>query len=168
MIKSRGKTSTKEILFRNDKTGEYTDPTHVLIPRREKVYDWLRVFHKMSEAVAKDKEIGAEAHRVLWYVISHVDYENKLLVTQADVKEALEMQQPHVSRAFRLLVKKEILIEADKIGTSKIYYLNPYFAWKGSVPNLKKGLQDGFDWENNQSPQKEVETSSSSNLGEVA
>ena len=166
MIKLGGKSTKVDAIFCNPKTGEYTDPTHVLIPRRVKVTNWLMVFHEMTEALSKDKEIGAEGLRVFLYAISYVDYENKLLVTQADVKKALGMRQQHVSRAFKLLVKKEILIEADKIGTSKIYYLNPYFGWKGTASKLQKGLREGFTWENDQSPQKGSKTSSSSNMEE--
>jgi Firmicute plasmid replication protein (RepL) len=153
-------------LFCNPRTGEYIEPTHVLIPRRETVRDWLMIFHRSTEVLAKDKEIGAEGLRVFLYVISQVDYENKLLVTQTDVKEALGMKQQHVSRAFRLLVEKEILIESGKVGTSKVYYLNPYVGWKGTARNLKKGLQDGFKWEIKRSPQKEVDLSSSPKLEE--
>ena len=168
MIKSQSKSSVLEALFCNKRTGEYEEPTHVLVPARVKVSDWLMVFHKAAETLAKDKEIGLQAHRILWYVLSHVEYENRLLVTQADVREALKMKQADVSRAFKLLVKKEILIEVDKIGTCKIYCLNPYSFWKGAASKLKKGLQDGFPWKNDRSPQEDIEPPSNSNLGEKA
>lgn len=162
MIKSRGKTSVLEAFFCNSRTGEITDPTHVLVPVRVKVKDWLMLFHSGSELLARDKEMTGEAFRVFHYVMSHVDYENKLLITQADVKEALEMKQPHVSRAFKLLVKKEILIEGKKFGTNKIYYLNPYFGWKGSARKLKQQLQEQAESKIGQSHQNEVDPSSSS------
>jgi Firmicute plasmid replication protein (RepL) len=168
MIKSRGKTSVKEVGFYDSRTNDYVDPTHVLIPVRVKVKDWLMLFHSGSEQLAKDKEMTGEGFRVLHYAISHVNYENELLVTQADVKEALGMRQQHVSRAFKLLVKKEVLIEGKKQGTSKIYYLNPYFGWKGSARRLKEHLQEQVESKIGQSSQNEVDPSSSSKLGQVA
>jgi hypothetical protein len=168
MIKTRGKTSVLEALFCDSRTGEFTDPTHVLVPVRVKVKDWLMLFHSGSELLAKDKEMTGEAFRVFHYAMSHVNYENELLVTQANVKEALGMRQQHVSRAFKLLVKKEILIEGKKLGTSKIYYLNPYFGWKGSAKRLKERLRDEIESKIGQSHQNEVDPSCSSKLGQVA
>lgn len=166
MIESQARNSVVEGLFCNPRTGEYSDPTHILIPRRVKVTDWLMTFHKGTELLAKDKEIGAEGLRVFLYVTSHVDYENKLLVTQADVKEALEMKQSAVSRAFKLLVNKGILVEANKVGTSKTYYLSTDYGWKGSARRLKERLRDDLDNQNDESPSKKGKTPSSSNLGE--
>ena len=162
MIKTQGKTSVLEALFCDSRTGEFTNPTHVLVPVRVKVKDWLMLFHGGSELLAKDKEIGAEGLRVFLYIISHVNYENELLKTQADVREALGMRQQHVSRAFKLLVKKEILIEGKKVGARKIYYLNPYFGWKGSAKRLKERLQDEVESKIGRSHQSEVNPSSSS------
>ena len=162
MIKTQEKTSVVEALFCDLATGEFTNPTHVLIPTRVKVKDWLMLFHSSSELLAKDKEIGAEGLRVFLYVISHVNYENELLVTQADVKEVLGMRQSAVSRAFKLLVKKEVLIEGKKQGTSKIYYLNPYFGWKGSARRLKEHLQEQAESKIGRSHQNDVDSPSNS------
>jgi Firmicute plasmid replication protein (RepL) len=161
------KQTVFEAILNSLKTGETIETTHVLLPLRVKVKDWLMLFHWGSEVIAKDKEIGLQAHRVFWYILGHVDYENRLLVTQADVKEALEMKQADVSRAFKLLVKKEILVETAKIGTSKIFSINPYFAWKGSAKRLKERLRDEAEARIGQSHQNEVDPPSSPNLRDL-
>jgi DNA-binding MarR family transcriptional regulator len=166
-MKSQKQTSVFEAILNNLKTGEQVETTHVLLPLRVKVKDWLMLFHWGSEVIAKDKEIGLQAHRVFWYILGHVDYENRLLVTQADVSKALEMKQQHVSKAFKLLVEKEILVETTKIGTSKIFSINPYFAWKGSAKRLKERLRDEAEAKMEQSHQDKVDPLSSPNLKDL-
>lgn len=130
--------------------------------------DWLMIFHKGMELIAKDKELGLEALRVFLCAISQIDYENKFLMTQSDIAKELEMKQQAVNRAFKLLVKKGIFVEGEKQGTSKTYYLATIIGSKGKARNFQKKLERESKSKNDRSPQKEVETTSSSNLGEVA
>lgn len=145
MVSLRGRTAKLMGVFSDPKTGEVVEATHVLLPRRQKVKDWLMWFHRGSKLLAKDKDLTGEAFRVFHYAISEIDYENKLLVTQAEIAEALEMKQPHVSRAFKLLVSKGILEEGEKVGRIKTYYLNWDFGWKGSTKNLIKRAQNDLE-----------------------
>jgi hypothetical protein len=103
--------------------------------------DWLMIFHKGMELMAKDRELTSEAWRVFAYAISQVDYDNRLLLTQADISRGLEMKQPSVNRAFKLLVSKGIFVEGEKRGTSKTYYLGTIIGSKGKARNFEKKLE---------------------------
>jgi hypothetical protein len=48
------------------------------------------------------------------------------------------MQKTNVSRAIKLLVEKQILLEGPKLGRTHTYRLNSAFGWKGSINNLSK------------------------------
>lgn len=124
----------------DEKTGEVA-PIKVFMPsNRPKTYDWLMIFHSGTQMLARDKDFSGESFRVFFEIISHIEYENKITVTQAQIAELLGMKQPCVSRAFRLLVKKGILEESRKYGTTKTYKLSTDFGWKGTVTNLNKKL----------------------------
>jgi predicted transcriptional regulator len=139
MATERLNASDVDAIFFEPETGNEINNIALVIPRRkETVKDWLMIFHQGTMAMALDPEIRGETYRVFMYAISHVDYENKILVTQRDVAEGLNIKQPHVSRAFRQLVEKGILVEDKKYGTMKTYKLNTEYGWKGSVKNLKK------------------------------
>jgi len=47
------------------------------------------------------------------------------------------MHQPDVSKAMKVLEKKEIILRGPKVGRSYAFRLNPYFGWKGKVKNLE-------------------------------
>lgn len=164
--KQRASKPEIEALFFNPETGNEINNIALVIPRRPKVKDWLMMFHKGTELLAKDKEIGLEAHRVFWYVVSHLDYENKLLLSQSDIVRELEMKQPAVSRAFKLLVKKGILIEDGKYGNSKIYKLSTDFGWKGSVRRLKERAKNELEQQKDENPSQTDRAAHKPNLEE--
>lgn len=168
MAKEQTRKSEIGALFFDPESGEEINNIALIIPRKLKVKDWLMMFHRGTELLAKDKEIGLEAHRVFWYVISHLDYENKLLIAQSDVVRELEMKQPAVSRAFKLLVNKGILVEDGKYGTSKIYKLSTDYGWKGSVPKLKKRAKDELEQQKDENPSQGDRPPYKSNLDESA
>jgi DNA-binding MarR family transcriptional regulator len=117
--------------------------------------DWLMIFHKGMELMAKDRELGLEAWRVFAYAISQIDYDNKLLLTQSEIGRELKMRQQAVNRAFKLLVSKGIFIEGEKQGTSKIYYLGTVIGSKGRAVAFHKKLEREEKAQKNKSPQHE-------------
>lgn len=121
-------------------------PDIALLDRRRKytLRNWLRIFHHGTIAMALDPEIRKESYRVFNFAIGHIDYENKILLSQNDIARGLNMKQPHVNRAFKQLTEKGIFVEGKKHGTVKTYYLNPEYGWKGSEKNLKKLHEDEF------------------------
>lgn len=138
-------SNSREIgaIFYDRNTGDEVNNIALVIPRgKEKVKDWLMIFHRGSIAMALDPEIRKETYRVFNFAIGHIDYENKILLSQNDIAKGLNIKQQCVNRAFKQLTQKGIFIEGKKYGTAKTYYLNCEYGWKGSVRNLKKRAEE--------------------------
>ncbi len=58
------------------------------------------------------------------------------------MSKELDMLRPNVSKAIKLLEKKEIIIRGPKIGCSYSFRFNPDFIGKGDVINFKKYRQE--------------------------
>ncbi|MGL5599039.1 MAG: hypothetical protein ACRDDA_13240 [Aeromonas sp.] len=89
-------------------------------------------------------ELNHDQTRVLMAMLSDLDYENYIQISQVDIANALSMQKSNVSRAIKHLVEFGILEEGPKVGRSKTYILNRQFGWKGSVSNHKKAMKHGL------------------------
>jgi DNA-binding transcriptional ArsR family regulator len=115
---------------------EYGFP--VIIGRKKNPYSkgWVMNSQEALEIVAKDKDIKGETYRVLFFICARLDFENWVQLSVSEIAEELELKQPNVSRAIKLLEKKEIIIRGPKVGRSYAFRLNPYFGWKGKVKNL--------------------------------
>jgi DNA-binding MarR family transcriptional regulator len=115
---------------------EYGFP--VIIGRKKNPYSkgWVMNSQEAMVILAKDKDIKGEAHRVLWFIGGILDFENWVQLSVSEIAEELELKQPNVSRAIKLLEKKEIIIRGPKVGRCYAFMLNPEFGWKGKVKNL--------------------------------
>ena len=97
---------------------------------------WVMNSQEALELLATDKELTGENYRVLLLLLSRLDFENWIQVTQSEITEKLQMKKQNVSRAILLLEKKGIVLRGAKIGRSYAFRLNPDFGWKGDVRNL--------------------------------
>ena len=97
---------------------------------------WVMNSQEALEIIAKDKEITGGVHRVLWFIIARLDYENWIQISQQEICEELGMKKQNVSSAIKLLEQKEIILRGPKVSRSYAFRLNPYFGWKGKVKNL--------------------------------
>jgi DNA-binding transcriptional ArsR family regulator len=115
---------------------EYGFP--VIIGRKQNPYSkgWVMNSQEAMIILAKDKEIKGETHRVLWFIGGILDFENWVQLSVSEIAEELELKRPNVSRAIKLLEKKEIIIRGPKVGRCYAFMLNPEFGWKGKVKNL--------------------------------
>lgn len=124
-------------------TGEVMQGCMVYIPYRPKITErWFMAFQDALIDIAKDQELTLEHKNVLFYLFGTLDFENYIQKSQIDIAQALGMQKQNVSRAMKLLVSKQILLEGPKVGRSKCYRLNPNYGWKGKVKNLEKYQKD--------------------------
>lgn len=73
--------------------------------------------------------------RVLMALLERLDFENLLVVSQAEIARDLEMHRQHVQRSIKRLIAMEALLEGPRIGINRSYRLNPHFGWKGSAKN---------------------------------
>ena len=118
-------------------TGELV-PAVTWIRRSWKGEEYFMGFQQAFILLAQDKELSLEAKNVLLYMFGRLDFENFILVPQAEIGEKLSMHQPNVSKAISLLVEKGILIEGPKVNRSHSYRLNHQYGWKGTLKNLNK------------------------------
>lgn len=105
--------------------------------------NWVAFYQTALEWLAT-QNLPNQEYRVLMYLMSKLDFENYLRVTQMSVAEALNMKQAAVSRAIRGLLSRDILITGPKVGPAKTYRLNPRMAYKGKNPKQTIIEYDAF------------------------
>lgn len=124
----------------------------LVIPKRKNGFD--RHFTMNQDALlllakgklldATEANLGSDVYRVLFAVLSVVDYENWILFNQSEMAAAIGMQRQHFGRAMRKLEAIELLQRGPKSGRSVTYRLNPSFGWKGSAKNHVKAINSGL------------------------
>lgn len=112
-------------------------PSIMLRRHKWKGEDFLMIFQNALGTIAKDKSISLEAKNVILYLLSKLDFENFISLPHKKIAEELNMQKPNVSRAMKLLVQKQIVIEGPKENRSHTYRINNIYAWKGNLAKLK-------------------------------
>lgn len=119
-------------------TGEVLEGVVVYCGVKQNPYSkgWVMNSQEALELLATDKELTGENYRVLLLLLSRLDFENWIQITQSDIVERLDMKKQNVSRAILLLEEKGIILRGPKMGRSYAFRLNPYYGWKGKVKNL--------------------------------
>lgn len=127
-----------EILAYDKNTGEILDGVPVLCGVKKNPYStgWVMNSQQALEAIAKDKEITGRIHRILWFLVARLDFENWIQISQKEICKELSMRKEDVSSGIKLLEKKRILVRGPKVGRSYSFRINPNFGWKGDVKNL--------------------------------
>ena len=121
-------------------TGEILEGVVVYCGVKHNPYStgWVMNSQEAMRLLATDKDLKGETYRVLLLLLSLLDFENWIQVTQKEISETLEMRKSQVSRAIAVLEEKGIILKGAKVGRSYAFRLNPYFGWKGQVRNLDK------------------------------
>lgn len=111
------------------------DQIAAFVPERKRItkglgVNWVAFYQDALEWMATEN-LPNEQYRVLMYLMSKLDFENYLRITQTSIGKALGMKLPNVSRAIRGLLERDILVTGPLAGHSKTYRLNPYVGYKG-------------------------------------
>lgn len=107
---------------------------YLVKPRKNSLgVNWVAMYQTALEWLAT-ANLQNQEYRVLMYLMSKLDFENYLRITQKSVAEALKMKQPAVSRAIKGLLDHDVIITGPQSGTAKTYRLNPRMAYKGKNP----------------------------------
>lgn len=119
-------------------TGEVLDGVVVYCGVKQNPYStgWVMNSQEALEELATDKDLTGENYRVLLLLLSRLDFENWIQISQSEIVEKLDMKKQNVSRAILLLEEKGILLRGPKVGRSYAFRLNPHYGWKGKVKNL--------------------------------
>jgi len=96
--------------------------------------DWVALFQNAISKIA-DEKLTYEEYRVFLKLLSKVDFDNYLRVSQTEIANELGMQRPNVTRAMKGLSERSIIVEGPRAGLNKTYRLNPYIAHKGKNRN---------------------------------
>lgn len=83
-----------------------------------------------------------EDFRVLFALLEKLDYENRILINQAQIAKDLGMEDAQVNRAVKRLIEAGVLLKGPKAGIHNSYQLNPNYGWRGSAENHVKALDD--------------------------
>ena len=121
----------------------------VIVGRKRNPYGkgWVMNSQEALEIVAKDKDIKGETYRVLFFICARLDFENWVQLSITEIANELNLKQPAVSRAMKVLEDKQIILRGPKVGRSYAFMLNPEFGWKGKVTNLEDYRQKEWDKE---------------------
>jgi len=85
------------------------------------------------EELAKS-DLTGEAFRVLLLMMSRMNYENAITMSQKEIAETLTMKKQNVSRAIKSL-RTAGVFEAE---TDHVIHLATDLGWKGKVANMRK------------------------------
>lgn len=76
------------------------------------------------------------AMKLFWWLISHMDRRNALVVSQKTLAEVLECTDRTIRTAITDLKSKKVLTIL-KSGSSNVYVINSNIAWKGEATDKK-------------------------------
>ena len=95
----------------------------------------VRAFSEGLGRLAVDKQLTLTDKNVLLFLISVMEYENLLNITQKALSEELGIVQPEVSKSIKKLIEGGYLKIVDKNGRQNVYQLNPHLAFKSRAKN---------------------------------
>lgn len=112
-------------------------------PKRRNGFDegWVAMAQPALTALAKSN-LGQQDLRVLMLVLGQLDFENYILLNQADISREIDMHRTDVNKALKRLQELGVLLRGPTAGRSSTFRLNPSFGWKGSATNHQKALQE--------------------------
>ena len=128
----------------DSETGEIIDGfVAYVVPKRKNGFGqgWLAMAQNGAEILAQSNLSGND-FKVLMKLLSVLDYENLIQVSQADIARELDMHRQHVQRSIKRLLELGIVLEGVRIGISRSYRLNPNFGWKGSAKGHRQALHE--------------------------
>jgi DNA-binding transcriptional ArsR family regulator len=131
----------------------------VIFGRKRNPYSngWVMNNQEAAILLAKDKDIKGETHRVLWFIIGVLDFENWVQISITEIAKEVKMHRPDVSKAMKVLEDKGIILRGPKLGRSFAFMLNPEFGWKGKVKNLDDYRREKEEEENNREKRQRLE-----------
>jgi hypothetical protein len=113
---------------------------------RIKFKNFCMLYQLASEDLARDKRIGGAEYRVLHFLLSRMGYEGSVRISQRDIGEVIDMKQPSIARAMRVLMEVGVIRSEGKPGQTATYMLNPYYGSRGKASNV---IQMQRQWDEN-------------------
>ena len=144
---------TKRLVGHIDSNGEIHEGAvlALIVPKRRNGFDrhftmnqdvMLFLARGKLEETAK-ANLGTDAYRVLFAVLSVVDFETGYSSTKRRWP-TLSVCNGKYWAAMRKLESIELIQRGPKVGRSVTYRLNPSFGWKGSAKDHRKAIDGGL------------------------
>lgn len=113
----------------NEDTGEILEVRRKKTKRTE---PFLMMNLKDAAEIAKADKLHGTEYKVLFFILSRIDYDNRAVLTQAFIAKELNMPQPQVSAAIKKLVE-EGAISKISVGGANGYMVGEHVASRGSL-----------------------------------
>ncbi len=126
-------------------TGELLPGNLVYVPmKRHNGFGkgWCAIGQEAATLIAQNKDLGMEGYRVLWALVGQLDFNNLLVVNQAQLAKTLEMPRQNVARSIKRLITADIIIQGPRMGLLRTYRLNPHYGWKGTAQSHVIALEN--------------------------
>ena len=137
-------SGTKRFTQVDTSTGEEVGSFVAVIRPKQKSSFQRHLTMNQAALMSVANDLNHEQTRVLLALLTYLDYENYIQVSQSQLCKDLNLLKQNASRAIKGLIQYEIILEGPKLGRSRSFRLNPNFGWKGSVTNHDKALKHGF------------------------
>lgn len=136
----RSKKNTRQISQFDNETGELLEGVLVYCGVKCNPYGGGFIMNSQEALIiiSKDKDMTRDALRIFVNICGKLDFHNWIQVSQTEISQELDIHKVNVSKAFKLLIDKGILLQGPKAGRSFAYRLNPDYGWKGKVKNLNE------------------------------
>lgn len=120
-------------------TGELLEGVIAFVhPKRKNAFTngWIAMgqaqLRELAIAQSQRRITGAD-RMVLDMLLSIVNSENWLAVSQADLANELGMPRQNVHRSIQKLIAEGVLCDGPRVGSQRSYRLSPAYGWKGSA-----------------------------------
>jgi biotin operon repressor len=123
----------RQLVHMDLKSGEILQGVPVWVkPKRSPYPKYLMANQEALLTLAQDKEITGECYRVLFVLLTELDYENYIYIPQKEIGKKLGIRPQNVHRAVKVLIQKGVLLSNERG-----YRLNHNYGWKGSVSKFQ-------------------------------
>ncbi len=100
---------------------------------------YTNVFDRGFYALAKMNLTGKQC-AVLFLLMTQLNYENWLLISQKQIAEELDIAPRNVSTLLKNLVDKGVLERKTNLKGIVLYRLNPLIAWRGDTTSYYNSI----------------------------
>jgi hypothetical protein len=132
--KSKKPIANARVGIIDKETGEVIDEGSLIyVPQKVRIGRFFMGMQDGFEYLAKSN-LKSEALNVLLLMISRMDYENIIRVSQKEIGDVLGMKKQNVSRAMKTLRVAGVIDP----GEFHAVHLSPDIGWRGKVTNMRK------------------------------
>lgn len=127
------KTTSKKVKvigkeeYINTSTGEVQEMSVILVEERD--FNFHKIW--LEHIIRSIELIGSQKTKLAFWIIDHLDYENKLVYTYEQIRKETKMSLDTIRRTMQLLIDSDFL----KKKHSGCYIVNPNIVYKGSHQN---------------------------------